>query len=82
MGLRLLNQRMIPNNLVFGDSQLVIGQARENGHKASKQRHTLWLYISTLVKVFSSIRWYHILRDLNHQVNAQAKKGMKLQMGE
>ena len=82
MGLRLPNKHKVLNALVFRDSQVVIIMAYTNGNEESLSMHTLCLCIHSIIKGFSSIKLFHILRDFNHIVDGQENKGTKLNLEE
>lgn len=68
--------------LVLGDSQIVINRKRATGIEKSYPIDTMWICIQSLVKRFHSIKMYHILRDLNYEMDKQEKIGLHMKLGK
>ena len=68
--------------MVFGDSILVIGEARKltRNHKnpVTKTHHLL----KCIVNEYKAINFLHVLRENNKQVDIMANKGVGLNCGD
>ena len=81
-GIKLLRKNGVDEVLVFGDSRLLI-QALIRGCKGKNERNVRLINrIRAKAKLFRSIKFYHILRELNVLADLAANKSMVVGINE
>ena len=77
-GIKLLLDKRVEEVMVFGDSRLII-QAMNNRKKCNNNRTArLIRRIRSNIKLFRSVRFLHILRNLNGLADTAANKSIAL----
>ena len=75
-GINLLRKNGVDEVLVFGASRLLI-QTLNGGHKGKNERNVRLINrIRSKAKLFRSIKFYHILRELNVLADLVANKSI------
>ena len=81
-GLKILWKNGVDEVMVFGDSKLLI-QALNGGCKGKNERNERLINrIRDKAKLFRSIKFYHILRELNVMADLAANKSMAVGLNE
>ena len=81
-GLKLLRKNGVDEVLVFGDSMLLI-QVLNGGRKGKNERNVRLINrIRFKAKLFKSIKFYHILRELNVLADLAANKYIVVGLNE
>ena len=81
-GLRIAKNQGITELTVLGDSRIIIQAMNEN--LIPNQMHLKWLIhkIKVLALAFSKIKFFHVLRENNKDVDQAANLGSSLSPGE
>ena len=82
MGLNLLRQCRIQRAIIIGESTLVISKFHFFRQEYPPLIPPLMGWIFSMSLKFSSLKWFHILRGLNHDANAKANQGDKFKARE
>ena len=81
-GIKLLRKNGVDEVLVFGDSRLLI-QALNGGCRGKNERNARLINrIRSKAKLFKSIKFYHILREVNVLADLAANKSIAVGLNE
>lgn len=80
-GLELTRDLEIESLVVVGDSLIIIREARSISKQRKNPSSKIHFPLLSIVKEFKDISFFHILRDLNSQVNSMATLGVNLRYG-
>lgn len=81
-GLHQARRLGILNLVVFGDSRIVIQSLARNRRPKQLPLAQQYSWIQSQVAEFGRIRFFHVLRGLNHQADLEANVGSALCRGE
>ena len=80
-GLKIAISKGMANLIVFGDSRLLIQSLTRRKRPGHINLAQIYHKIQTLSNLFQSIKFYHVLRELNQLADAEANRGVCLGRG-
>ena len=81
-GLEIASSCRMEELAVYGDSLMVIREARKWNKNYKIPAMKLHYILNFLGREFKSLKFFHILRENNKQVDLMANKGVLLEYGE
>jgi ribonuclease HI len=79
-GLLLAKNMNIHSLSVIGDSKIIINHARKGSHPPNIHLNAIFQRISTIIKHFCNVSFFHVLRRNNQMVDTQANLAITLEL--